>query len=67
MTEQIHMPTPLDEAKFLVVGGALSLYAFLTMRQKRKNDPQAALPAVLYVILVLGLITFLCGAFLVIT
>jgi hypothetical protein len=51
----------LDEAKFLIVGGALSLFSFLTMRQRRKADPKAKLPPVLYVILVLGLITFLCG------
>ena len=67
MTEQIHMPTSMDEASFLIVGGGLSLYAFLTMRQKRRNSPEASLPPVLYVILVLGLITFLCGVFLVIT
>jgi hypothetical protein len=61
MTEPLPSPTPIDEATFLIAGGALSLYAFLTMRQRRKTDPKAQLPTVLYVILVLGLITFLCG------
>jgi hypothetical protein len=59
--------TPIDEAQFLVIGGALSLYAFLTMRKRRKDDPKAKLPTVLYVLLVLGLLTFLCGVFLVVT
>jgi hypothetical protein len=55
------LPTTMDEAKLLIGGGALALYAFLTMRQRRKADPKAKLPAVLYIILVLGLITFLGG------
>jgi hypothetical protein len=55
------LPTSMDEAKVLIGGGALSLYAFLMIRQRRKADPQAKLPAVLYVILVLGLIAFLGG------
>jgi hypothetical protein len=60
------LPTPIDEAKFLIVGGALSLYAFVTMKRRREADPKAKLPAVLYVILVLGLITFLGGVVLVV-
>jgi hypothetical protein len=61
------LPTALDEAKFLTIGGLLSLFAFVTMRQRRKADPKAKLPAVLYVILGLGLLVFLCGVFLVVT